>query len=336
MGTLFLSGKVVIDDGSDLSEPAAIQTICRGQNHTEAFSDSHGGFSFEIGRSSGVSAAGLADADTSWSSAAATRTRNLQDCELQASLAGFTSNSIALSSKVAMGASSDIGHIVLHRVAKVDGLTVSATSAAAPGPAKKAFEKGRKEEGKNHWDQAQQALEKAVQIYPKYAVAWWELGRIQQQNNDPAAARRSFTQSIEADPQYVNPYRGLAQLSALTQQWKDVVQVTTRLLDLNPVNFPDAWFLNALGHYYEKNLDEAEKSARRGIRIDGEHRLPKLELLLGAVLVERRKYSDAADHLRQYLQFVPNGPESDLARKQLADVSQLDRAQTPPAIADAK
>jgi tetratricopeptide (TPR) repeat protein len=335
-GTIFLSGKVVLDDGTELTEPAAIQTVCRGQKHTEAYSDSRGSFSFEIGRSSGTSAAGLADADTSWSNAAATRSRNLQDCELQASLSGFTSNSIALGSKIAMAESNDIGRIVLHRVAKVDGLTISATSAAAPGPAKKAFEKGRKEEEKNHWDQAQQAFEKAVQLYPKYAVAWWELGRIQQQKNDPTAARRSFNQSIEADPQYVNPYRGLAQLSAFTKQWKDVIQVTARLLDLNPVNFPDAWFLNALGNYYENNLEDAEKSARRGIHLDGDHQVPRLELLLGAVLAQRHKYSDAADHLRQYLHLVPTGPDSDLARKELADVSQSDRAQTPPAIADVK
>src|SRR5215467_15201212 len=32
--TAFISGKVTIDDGTELSEPVAIQTICRGQRHT--------------------------------------------------------------------------------------------------------------------------------------------------------------------------------------------------------------------------------------------------------------------------------------------------------------
>lgn len=261
-GSLFLSGKVVIADGSQLTEPAAIQSICRGQKHTEAYTDSHGSFSFEIGRAVNANSAGLADADTSWSSTN-TRSRDLGDCDLQASLAGFASDSVALASKIAMGQSNDVGRIVLHRLEKVEGLTISATSAAAPGAARKAYEKGRKEEAKQNWNQAQQAFEKAVALYPRYAVAWCELGRVQQEENDPAAARRAFTQSISADPQYVNPYRGLAQLAAMGRQWSELVEVTTKLLALNPVNFPDAWFFNALGYYNQHILESAEKARAR-------------------------------------------------------------------------
>ncbi len=321
-GSLFLSGRVVIADGGELTEPAAIQSNCRGQKHTEAYTDSHGNFSFEIGHANGANSAGLADADTAWSSTNI-RSRDLQDCDLQASLAGFSSDVIPLASKVAMGQSNDVGRIVLHRMDKVDGLTISATSAAAPGPARKAYEKGRKEEEKKNWDQAQQAFEKAVAIYPRYAVAWCELGRVQQEKNDPTSARHSFTQSISVDPQYVNPYRGLAQIAAMGREWPELVTITTKLLALNPVNFPDAWFFNALGYYNQHILEPAEKSARQGIHVDAEHRLPKLQLLLGAVLVRRQKYNDAADHLRQYLQLQPTGPESDLARRQLAEVMQL-------------
>lgn len=327
-GNLFLSGKVVIADGGELTEPAAIQSNCRGQKHTEGYTDSHGNFSFEIGHA--ANAAGLSDADTSWSSSVSSRTRDLGDCDLQAALAGFTSDVIPLASKIAMGQSNDVGRIVLHRMDKVDGLTISATSAAAPGSARKAYEKGRKEEEKKNWDQAQQAFEKAVTLYPRYAVAWCELGRVQQEKNDASGARHSFTQSISADPQYVNPYRGLAQLAAMGRQWSELVTITTKLLALNPVNFPDAWFFNALGYYNQHILEPAEKSARQGIHIDAEHRLPKLQLLLGAVLVRRQKYSDAADHLRQFLQLEPSGPESDLARKQLAEVMQLAAATPAP------
>ena len=322
-GGVFLSGKVILDDGTPLTEPAAIQTICRGQKHTEAYTDSHGNFSFEVGRSANANSAGLADADTSWGNQSASRSRTLQDCDLQAYLAGFTSESMPLSSKLSLGESSDVGRLVLHRVGKVEGLTISATTAAAPGPARKAYEKGCKEEAKNHWDEAEQALAKAVEIYPKYAIAWFELGRVQQQKNNPDGARNSFQQSIAADPQYASPYRQLAQLAAMAKQWTEVVNITSKLLALNPVNFPDAWFLNALGNYHQQNLENAEKSARQGIRVDDEHHAPKLELLLGVVLAQRQKYNEAADHLRQYLQLEPNGADSENARKQLDTVIQL-------------
>jgi len=328
-GGVFLSGKVILDDGTPLTEPAAIQTICRGQKHTEAYTDSHGNFSFEVGRSANANSAGLADADTSWGNQSASRSRTLQDCDLQAYLAGFISESMPLSTKLSLGESSDVGRLVLHRVGKVEGLTISATTAAAPGPARKAYEKGCKEEEKNHWDEAEQALAKAVEIYPKYAIAWFELGRVQQQKNNPDGARNSFQQSVAADPQYASPYRHLAQLAAMAKQWTEVVNITSKLLALNPVNFPDAWFLNALGNYFQQDLEKAEKSARQGIRVDDEHHAPKLELLLGVVLAQRQKYNEAADHLRQYLQLEPNGADSENARKQLDTVTQLASANGP-------
>ena len=322
-GTYFLSGRVVLDDGTTLTEPAAIQTICHGQKHTEAYTDSHGNFSFEIGHNTNSNAAGLADADTTWSNQSFNRARTLQDCDLQASLAGFVSEILPLSTKLSLGESSDLGRVVLHRVAKVEGLTISATTAAAPGPARKAYEKGCKEEQKNRLEEAEQSLEKAVELYPRYAIAWFELGRVQQQKNNTEGARKSFQQSIAADPQYANPYRYLAQSAAVAKQWSDVVEITSKLLALNPVNFPDAWFLNALAHYYGQNLENAEKSARQGIRVDDEHHVPKLEFLLGVVLAQRQKYDEAADHLRQYLRLVPSGADTEAARKQLAAVSQL-------------
>src|SRR5438067_13884351 len=62
LGRFFLSGKVVLEDGTPLTESATIQTICRGQRRNEAYTDSHGNFSFEFGdRRPGSSAVGIGD-----------------------------------------------------------------------------------------------------------------------------------------------------------------------------------------------------------------------------------------------------------------------------------
>ena len=330
-GNIFLSGRVAMDDGTRLTEPVAIQSVCRGQKHTEAYTDSHGNFNFEIGRSVNANSAGLSDADTDWATSGPNRTRSLQDCELQASLAGFTSESVTLATKTSMGESADIGRILLHRIAKVEGLTISATTAAAPGAAKKAYEKGCKHEAKNEWDEAEASLKKAVEVYPRYAIAWFELGRVQQHKSDAEAARHSFQQSIGADPGYANPYRNLAQLAAIAKQWTEVVDLTTKLLALNAVNFPDAWFLNSVAHYQQQHLEDAEKSARQGLRVDSDHHIPKLEFLLGVVLADRHNYDEAAVHLRRYLELIPAGTETDNIRKQLAQVEQLAAARPAPA-----
>src|SRR3974390_96068 len=46
--SFFLSGKVVVDDGTPLTDPAAIQSNCKGRIHIEGFTDSKGSFNFEI------------------------------------------------------------------------------------------------------------------------------------------------------------------------------------------------------------------------------------------------------------------------------------------------
>jgi len=325
---IFLSGKVVLDDGTPLTEPAAIQTICKGQKRTETHSDSHGSFSFEFGSQLASNGAGIGDAETSFSSIVPSRTnqRDWRDCELQAALPGFSSQPIQLSSRISGFENSDIGRVVLHRMGQVEGFTISATSAPAPSAAKKAFEKGRDQEQKNKWDAAQQSFEKAVQIYPKYAVAWFELGRVQLRKNEVAEARHSFGQAVAADPKYVNPYQGLADLALRGQQWQELVDITRQLLALNPVNFAGAWFQNAAGNYYLQNMEAAEKSARQGLTLDEQHQIPKVEYLLGMILIRKHEYQDAAQHMRQYLRLATNSAEVDEAQKQLAEIARLSEA----------
>jgi tetratricopeptide (TPR) repeat protein len=324
---VFLSGTVVIADGSVLTESASIQTICRGQRRTEAHTDSHGAFSFQFGGRFGSSNEAGFDADSSRTvlGGRADR-RSLQDCELQASLAGFTSDVVQLGGRFSGDENADVGRIVLHRMANVEGFTISSTTAEAPGAAKKALEKGLDQQKKGHWDDAQKSLEKAVTIYPKFAVAWFELGRVQLQKNDPAGARQSFQQSLAADAKYINPYHGLTQLALREQNWHELTEVSEKLLALNPVNFPDVWLSNAIGHYCLQNFAAAEKSARRGLQLDTEHRVPKLEYVLGIVLLKKPDFEAAGQHLRAFLNAATTPAEVAEAQKQLQEVARLSSA----------
>ena len=323
--TVFLSGKVVIDDGSVLAESVSIQTVCKGRRHTETHTDSHGGFSFQFGGRFASSPNVDFDADTGSRNRAGTRTdrRDLIDCELQASLDGFTSDSIPLEGRFSGYENADVGRLVLHRRANVEGFTISATTALAPEAARKALEKGQEQQQKGKLDDAQKSLEKAVAMYPKFAVAWFELGRVQLQKNDPASARTSFQQSLAADSKYVNPYRGLTQIAQREQRWQELIETSEKLLALNPVSFPDAWLSNALGNYCLRNFDAAEKSARRGLEMDVEHRVPKLEYLLGLTLLKRSAYEDAAQHLRAFLSVATNPADIAECQKQLNETVRL-------------
>src|SRR5262249_4143635 len=228
-----------------------------------------------------------------------------------------------LASKITDFGSADVGTIVLHRLQQVEGLTISATSAMAPDKAKKSYEKGREDEKKQKFDAAKEKFQKAVEIYPNYAVAWYELGRIQMQEKDLQGAKASFEASVKADPKYVSPLAALAAIQVQDRQWAEVVQTTEQLLKLNPISFPDAWFYNGVANYNLQNFDKAEKSTRQGLTTDVQHRFPKMEYLLGMILMQKRDYQGAAAHIRTYLKLEPNATDAQKAQEQIAELDKL-------------
>jgi tetratricopeptide (TPR) repeat protein len=329
-GPMFISGKVTVDDGIPLTDSVAIQSVCRGQTHTEGYTDSKGGFSLQLG---GPMSGGIASAEDTGPgfstrpggnpAAGGAPRRDLRDCDLQAQLPGFTSQIVGLATKITDFGNADVGTIVLHRLQHVEGLTISATSAMAPDKARKDYEKGREDERKGKLDAAKEKFQKAVQIYPNYAVAWYELGRIQLHEKDLPSAKNSFNQSIKADSKYVSPLSDLAMIEVDEKQWAEVVQTTDQLLKLNPLSFPDAWFYNGVANYNLQAYDKAEKSTRQGLSADLQHRFPKMEYLMGMILMQKKDYQGAAAHIRAYLQLAPNAAEAEAAQKQIAELERL-------------
>ncbi len=249
--------------------------------------------------------------------------RDLRQCELQAVLPGFTSQVIELGNFATDFNDADVGIIMLHRTSQVEGFTISATTAAAPSNARKAYEKGRELEKKEKWDAAIEKFEKAVSEYPKYAVAWFELGKVQLQTNNVSTAQQSFRRALAADSGYISPYQLLAQIAFRQQQWQEVLDTTREALRLNPINFPEYWLFNAAANFNLQHFEDAEKSAVRGLQVDSAHRVPKLEHLEAMILAHKRDYVGAAEHLRNYLRLSPNAADGSLAQKQLQEFEQL-------------
>ena len=71
---------------------------------------------------------------------------SLVNCDLRAQMPGYRSDVLHLD-RIGMLERSDVGTIVLHRMAGVQGLTVSATTMAAPKESARAYQEGLKEAG---------------------------------------------------------------------------------------------------------------------------------------------------------------------------------------------
>ena len=73
---------------------------------------------------------------------------------------------------------------------------------------------------------------------------------------------------MAADPKYINPYRGLIQLAQRERDWPELMEASEKLLALNPVSFPEAWFSNAISQYGQGNC--AGKRATPDVSLDAD------------------------------------------------------------------
>ena len=324
-----LSGKVVVDDGTPILNRVLIQSNCHGVVRAEGYTDSKGAFSIQFSNKEFGGASLASESPATHLDPNAIRqnsARDWRDCELKAVLPGFVSQPVDLGVRTPAIGNTNIGTIVLHRAATVEGSTSSATSLGVPDKARKEYEKGLADRKNGKLDSAQERFQKAVEAYPEYAEAWLELGRVQAQGNDAAGARQSFHRSIAADSKFVSPYRELAQLAGRDKRWQELADTTDQMLTLDALSFPEAWFYNCVAKFHLDNVDGAENSARQGIRIDTEHRVPKLEYVLGTILSQKGDYQGAAEHLHKYLSLSPNAPDATEVRKKLEEVERLSAA----------
>jgi len=344
---IFISGRVLLEDGNPPSESVVIERVCSGSPHSEGYTDSRGYFSIQLGAQNngvmhdasedmtGFSRAnpGNIDGTSAGSFGSATGTRmgtfgsenRYLDCDLRARLAGYRSQTISLANRRPMDPP-DVGTILLHRLGASEGSTISAVSLRAPKDAKKAYDKGMDSLKKKKFDEAARSFEKAVEAYPGYAVAWNELGRLRAASGDPLLAQKSFEEAVKADPKFVGPYMELAVLQWKAEKWQEVADLTEKVVKLDSFDYPQAHFLNALSNYYLKNMDEAEKSAREALRLDTRKQFLTTYRLLGVLLAQKQDYPGAVEQFKTYLQLAPQASDAATVRGQLAQLEKLTAA----------
>jgi tetratricopeptide (TPR) repeat protein len=330
---IFLSGRVMLDDGTPPPTRVAIQRLCGTTPRIEGYTDSRGYFSIQLGANntealqdaSTSSFPGFGDPGGSSNSTlggGGISERQLMNCELRANLPGFQSQSISLANRRSLD-NPDLGTILLHRIGASDGTTVSATTLAAPKDARKAYEKGLDLAKKNKMEEARANLEKAVELYPRYAIAWNILGKVQAGQGQLDAARKSFDQSIQADSKYVPPYMEIAQLQMRAREWQQLADTTEKATKLDPFSYPQAFFYNAVANYNLHHGEVAEESVRRAQKLDTRHEIPQLSHLLGVILADRQDFTAAAEQMRDYLKFAPQAQDATAVRTQLEQLEKL-------------
>jgi tetratricopeptide (TPR) repeat protein len=337
---MFLLGRVATADGTPLPHDALVERVCNTGVRQQVHVNASGEFSMQLGSrtDSYLDASGeqaSQDRVNSKNSEMGIPRRELASCELRASVSGFSSRVVNLVDLAGSLSSIDVGAIVVQRRGKVEGMTLDASPFRAPKDARKAYENGLEAERKGRLADAHKYFGKAVEIHPKYTRAWFQLGSVLQKEHQKDAARTAFTQATSIDSKFLPPYLSLAKIAYEAENWTEVVDFTGHILaleplkvsgyvlDLDSLNFTDAYFYNSIANFKLNRFEEAEKSGLKAEQVDLPTHFPQVHLLLAEIFTRKSNYGRAIAEIQNYLELVPHAQDADQVRVRLAKLEKL-------------
>lgn len=207
-------GRIVTDDGMPLPGSTQVALRCGAAAQSEVGVDPEGWFEFSS----------LSD---------------LLGCSATVTARGYRTASVELAE---LPVDPLIPGVVLHRLGKHHGESISVSHLAAPADATRHFHAAVRELERGSTgeiDTALAHLQSATQAYPGYAQAWFEIGRLHLALGDASSALQAFQQSVQADPWFVSPYEPLILLLESTGDAAGAATACTRLRRINPALPPD-------------------------------------------------------------------------------------------------
>ncbi len=204
-GSIHFMGKVAVEEGSLPWDPIPVVVKCEGKTFYNAVADTKGTFDIVPPTRESEVIANRADAKTP-------APASFVGCKVSAILDGFESSVVTIVNGN-LEDNPNIGAITLRQDARATGSIVSPTSLSAPPDARKEADKARNDEMSGNLGSAKKHLKLAVSLYPQYAEAWYQLGKLEEKDK-PQDALDAFQKAAAADPKFIPPYDRIAALAA--------------------------------------------------------------------------------------------------------------------------
>ena len=289
--TIFLHGKVSMEDGSPPPKMVVIERWCSDQLTPDnvAYSDKNGQYTWKLNFDVNSEAR----------------------CNIQAVLKPYQSNKFTLPD---LNAFSDpnLPPLVLSQGGPNSEGQIFDESVRVPVSALGAWNRAQAAASTGKWADAERSLKMATTAAPKFARGWNALAIVLERENKPAEAWKDYKLAIEADPKLLAAYAALARLSIEVKDWENAGQAADELIKRDTEKrYPEARLMQAMARYQLKDLDGSVASAEEAIKLDTKHKLPAIEYVIGLSLAAKGDYEAARQHLNHYLELTPHSANSE-------------------------
>lgn len=127
--------------------------------------------------------------------------------------------------------------------------TIAANRLNIPAKARDALEGGNRALSAGDLKKAKRSFEKAIRIYPKYDVAYNNLGVVLMQTGDAVGGQAAFQKALELNDRFPRAYMNMAQIAISGQDFAHADSLVRKALAGDPLN-PHLLFLAAEASFF--------------------------------------------------------------------------------------
>ena len=194
---------------------------------------------------------------------------------------------------------------------------VSASDLSIPSRARKEFDQATQSVAKQDLTQAIQKLNKAISIYPAYAVAYNNLGVIYSKLGDPVRERESLQKAISLNDHFALAYVNLGRMNVAAGDFPDAETALEKASAFDPAD-PMTLILLSYSEFMDRRFDEAIATSRRAHALGKPHTFA--HRVAARAFEQERQGANAIAELESCLREEPTGSGTEAVRKELETV----------------
>ncbi len=198
--------------------------------------------------------------------------------------------------------------------AQTDGsATVSIAQYKVPQKAREAYHKAEEALSKNHSDEVNKELGKALAIYPDYADALTLRGVMSLDALHPDAAVSDFDHAIKSDPSYSLAYTAMSAALNQLHKFDEALRSADRAITLSPSSW-QSYFEMAKAYIGKADYQHALQQLSKAQSFMPKDYAP-LHLVRAHVMLALKNYTEGLAELQQFLTLAPQDPNAGAARE---------------------
>lgn len=191
---------------------------------------------------------------------------------------------------------------------------VSASDLAVPRRARKELEKASELIRRQELQEAIEKLNKAIHLYPQYALAYNNLAVIYAQLGDRVHENEALQKAISLNPSLAVAYVNLGRMEMKANNYPAAEPFLAKAAGLNPGDV-NALVLLSYSEFMDKSFDAAIANSRKAHALRQAHAFA--HRVAARAFEQEKRGADAIAELETFLKEEPSGPRADAARHEI-------------------